>query len=313
MDPLPHAYYNPAWGFCLSQDQLDALPDGEYQVRIDSTLEPGHLTYGECVLPGRSDQEVLVSCHVCHPSLANDNLSGIAVGVSLARELAAREHEYTYRFVFAPGTIGSLTWLSRNAEAAARVRHGLVLTCVGDPGDTTYKRSRQGSAEIDQAMEHVLAQSGAGYTIEDFSPYGYDERQYCSPGFDLAVGCLMRSKHGTFPEYHSSADNLELIRPEFLEDTLQKVQATFDVLERNRVYRNLSPYGEPQLGRRGLYKAMGGQADQKSGQMAILWVLNQSDGTNSLLDIARRAEMPFAVIAQAAETLHEHDLLEEVA
>jgi aminopeptidase-like protein len=307
--PYRTAYYNPTWGFCLSQRALDALEDGEYEVRVESTLAPGHLTYGECVLAGTSDEEVLVSCHVCHPSLANDNLSGIAVAVELARELAQREHRYTYRFVFAPGTIGALTWLSRNAEAVRRIRHGLVLTCVGDPGDPTYKRSRRGDAEIDAAVEHVLATSQGGYAVEDFSPYGYDERQYCSPGFDLPVGCLMRSKHGTFPEYHSSADNLELVQPQFLQHTLDTCLAVFDVLERNATWVNQSPYGEPQLGRRGLYKAMGGQADQQASQMAILWVLNQSDGTHSVLDIARRAQMPFGVVADAAAILAEHDLL----
>lgn len=310
-DRIPYrtSYYDRTWGFCLSQTRLDALDEGEYEVRVDSTLAAGHLTYGECFLPGSTDEQVLISCHVCHPSLANDNLSGIAVAVELARALGEREHRYSYRFVFAPGTIGALTWLSRNLEAVTRIRHGLVLTCVGDPGDSTYKRSRRGDAEIDRAVEHVLAHSGAGYSVEDFSPYGYDERQYCSPGFDLPVGCLMRSKHGTFPEYHSSADDLDLIRPEYLADTLDKCLAVFDVLERNATYVNLSPYGEPQLGRRGLYKAVGGEADQKAGQMAILWVLNQSDGSNSVLDIAERARMPFDLVARAARTLLDHDLL----
>jgi aminopeptidase-like protein len=307
--PYRTSYYDPAWGFCLSQRQLDALEDGTYEVLVDSTLAPGHLTYGECVLPGSSDEEVLISCHVCHPSLANDNLSGITVAAELARALGQSERRYTYRFVFAPGTIGALTWLSRNEEAIARVSHGLVLTCVGDPGDSTYKRSRRGSAAIDRAVEHILVHSGGGYTIEEFSPYGYDERQYCSPGFDLPIGCLMRSKHGTFPEYHTSADDMELVRPEFLVDTLQKCLAVFEVLERDATYVNQSPYGEPQLGRRGLYKAIGGEADQKASQMAILWVLNLSDGSNSLLDIAERSELAFDVVARAAAALLEHELL----
>lgn len=311
-DRIPYrtSYYSPTWGFCLSQNALDGLQEGDYEVLVDTTLAPGHLTYGECVLPGCTDEEVLVSCHVCHPSLANDNLSGIVVAVELARKMAeGGHHRYTYRFVFAPGTIGALTWLSRNERTVARIRHGLVLTCVGDPGDSTYKRSRRGDAEIDRAVEHALAHSGQDYTIEDFSPYGYDERQYCSPGFDLPVGCLMRSKHGTFPEYHTSADNLDLVQPEFLEDTLRKCEAVFDVLERNARYVNQSPFGEPQLGRRGLYKAVGGMADQKASQMAILWVLNQSDGSNSLLEIAERAQMPFDVVARAAQALLEHDLV----
>jgi aminopeptidase-like protein len=314
-DRIPYrtSYYNETWGFCLPQRVLDSLEEGEYEVVVDSTLAPGSLTYGECILAGETADEVLISVHVCHPSLADDNLSGIAVATELARALTERSHRLTYRFVFVPGTIGALTWLSRNMEAVERVRHGLVLTCVGDSGDSTYKRSRRGDAEVDRALEHVLSHSGAGYAIEDFSPYGYDERQYCSPGFDLPVGCLMRSKHGTFPEYHTSRDDLDFIRPEFLEDTLSKVEAAFDVLERNRTYVNLSPYGEPQLGRRGLYKAIGGEADQKGSQMAILWVLNQSEGKHSVLDIAEKAGMPFDVVARAAETLCQHELLAEAS
>jgi aminopeptidase-like protein len=311
--PYRTSYYNEEWGFCLSHRALEDLPEGEYEVCIDSSLEDGSLTYGECYLEGESPEEVFVSCHVCHPSLANDNLSGIAVAVSLARALASASHRYSYRFVFVPGTIGSISWLARNEERTDAIKHGLVLTCVGDPGHSTYKRSRRGHAEIDRAMEHVLEHSGQPYDVQDFFPYGYDERQYCSPGFDLPVGCLMRSPHGTFPEYHTSADDLELIRPEHLADTLVKVMSTFDLLERNRTYLNLSPKGEPQLGRRGLYGAIGGQADRRTEEMAMLWVLNQSDGSKSLLDIAVRASMPFEAVARAAERLQEHELLRQVA
>jgi aminopeptidase-like protein len=309
--PYRTAYYTESWGFCLSQRQLDGLADGEYEVRIDSSLEDGSLTYGECFLEGERPEEVLVSCHVCHPSLCNDNLSGIAVATQLARLLGESARRLSYRFVFIPGTLGSITWLARNEERLGRIAHGLVLTCVGDPGDSTYKRSRRGDAEIDRAVEHVLRLSGAGYEIQDFFPYGYDERQYCSPGFDLPVGCLMRTPHGRFPEYHTSADDLDLIRPEHLADTLVKVLSTFDVLERNRAYVNLSPKGEPQLGRRGLYGAIGGEADRRSEELALLWVLNGSDGAQSLLDIAARAQLPFRTVARAAELLVEHELLEQ--
>jgi aminopeptidase-like protein len=308
--PYRTSYYNETWGFCLTQRQLDELEDGEYEVCIDSTLEDGHLTYGECVLEGETTDEVLISTHVCHPSLANDNLSGIALAVALAQRLMEAPRRYTYRLLFVPGTIGSITWLARNEEdVVPRIRHGLVLTGVGDPGQSTYKRSRRGDADVDRAAAHVLARSGAGHELQDFSPYGYDERQYCSPGFDLPVGCLMRTPHGRYPEYHTSADDLDLIGPEALADSLAKVLEICDVLERNRTYRNLSPKGEPQLGRRGLYKAIGGEADQHESQMALLWVLNQSDGAHSLLDIAERAGMPFGAIARAAELLSEHDLL----
>ena len=311
--PYRTSYYSETWGFCLPHSVFETLGDEEYEVLVDSTLEDGHLTYGECYLEGEQEEEVLVSCHVCHPSLANDNLSGITVATELAKALSARRRRYSYRFVFVPGTIGSITWLARNEAAVERIRHGLVLTCVGDPGHPTYKRSRRGDAEIDRAVAHVLAAGGEPHRIKDFFPYGYDERQYCSPGFDLPVGCLMRTPHGEFPEYHTSADNLDLVRPEHLADSLAKCLAVFDILEGNRTYLNLSPKGEPQLGRRGLYQAIGGEPDRQEAQMAMLWVLNQSDGSNSLLDIATRASLPFHAVERAATLLREHDLLAEAA
>ncbi len=211
--PYRTSYYKEDWGFCLSHNQMLALEDGEYEVCIDSTLEDGHLTYGECYLAGRSSDEVLISCHACHPSLANDNLSGLTVATFLAQFLSGRDLRYSYRFLFIPGTIGAITWLARNRETAGRIRHGLVLTCIGDAGGFHYKKSRRGNAEIDRAAAHVLRHSGESAEILEFSPYGYDERQYCSPGFNLPVGCLMRSVWGSFPEYHTSADNLDFIRP----------------------------------------------------------------------------------------------------
>src|SRR6185312_483913 len=280
-DWLPYrtSYYKESWGFCLSHNQMLALRDGDYEVCIDSTLEDGNLTYGECYLPGRSAEEVLISSHACHPSLANDNLSGIVVAAALAKLLIGRELRYSYRFVFAPGTIGAITWLAKNREAAGRIRHGLVLTGIGNADAFHYKKSRRGNAQVDRAAAHVLRHNSKSAEILEFSPYGYDERQYCSPGFDLPVGCLMRSVWGTFPEYHTSADNLEFIRPEQLAESLRVCAAIVDVLENNRRYRNLSPYGEPQLGKRGLYRSTGGQAigDEINTQ---LWVLNLSDGQN---------------------------------
>ncbi len=310
--PYRTSYYAERWGLCLSHDQLAALPeDEELEVVIDTTLADGSLSYGECVLEGTDDEagEVLVSCHVCHPSLANDNLSGITVATRLAELLAAVPHRHTYRFVFVPGTIGAISWLARNEDAVERIRHGVVLTGVGDPGAPTYKRSRRGDATVDRAFAHALGQDGREHRLHDFSPWGYDERQYCSPGFDLPVGCLMRTPHGTYPQYHTSADDLSFITPEALGDTLDRVLAAFDVLERDAVLVNTSPYGEPQLGRRGLYGAIGGSADKRERELAMLWVLNLSDGRHSLLDVADRSGMAFAVIADAAELLREHGLL----
>jgi aminopeptidase-like protein len=307
--PYRTSYYAPAWGFCLAQEKLDALPDGDYDVVIDSTLADGSLTYGEHVVPGRVTDEVIVSCHVCHPSLANDNLAGIAVAVSLAQQLASVQPHYTYRFLFMPGTIGSITWLARNASRIEKVRHGLVLACAGDPGSLTYKKSRRDDAEIDRVMQHVLR--SREHRVVDFSPYGYDERQFCSPGFNLGVGSLTRTPYAGYPEYHTSADNPAFVSPAAMEDTLGVLKDAFGVLDRNRRYVNLSPYGEPQLGKRGLYDSLGGRSDAKQAQMAMLWVLNLSDGEHSLLDIAERAGLPFDIVDVAARALHDAGLVKE--
>lgn len=307
--PYRTTYYQDNWGFCLSARALAALPDDRYEVCIDSTLADGALTYGECLVPGAGRDEILVSCHICHPSLCNDNLSGIAVASQLLRRLLARRSRYTYRFLFIPGTIGSITWLALNEDKLAAIRHGLVAVNLGDPGKMHYKRSRHGNAEIDQVVEYVLARQGGDHTVLDFEPYGYDERQFCSPGINLAVGCLMRTPHGQFPEYHTSADNLDLVQPAFLVHSLETFWTVFQVLEGNRTYRNLLPKCEPQLGKRGLYEAIGGRSDTKARQMALLWVLNLSDGRHSLLDIAKRARLDIDLVIDAAAALERHDLL----
>jgi aminopeptidase-like protein len=306
--PYRTSYYREDWGFCLSHNQLQAMRDGEYEVCIDSTLEDGTLTYGECYLPGQSPDEVLISCHACHPSLANDNLSGLTIATFLAGFLSQSNRRYSYRFLFIPGTIGAITWLAQNREATGRVRHGLVLTCIGDLGGFHYKKSRRGNAEIDHATAHVLKHQAEPFELLEFSPYGYDERQYCSPGFDLPVGCLMRSVWGTFPEYHTSADNLDFIRPEKLAASLRVCAAIVDVLENNRSLRNLNPFCEPQLGRRNLYRTTGGNAIGQEIH-ARLWVLNLSDGDHSLLEIAERSGIPFSLICDAAEMLQQAGLL----
>lgn len=305
--PYRTSYYQDAWGFCLTQRALDALPEGEYDVCIDATLAPGSLTYGELFLPGTTGDEILVSCHSCHPSLANDNLSATAVAVWLARHLAGVPRRHGMRFVFAPVTIGAITWLARNEATTRRITHGLVLSCLGDPGPMTYKRSRQGDALVDRAAAHVLKQAGT-HQLLDFIPYGYDERQYCSPGFNLAVGCLMRTPNGRFPEYHTSADNPGFVRPEALQDSLARALSVVEILEHDAAPLNLHPRGEPQLGRRGLYRTTGGAMPQEQ-QMALLWVLNLSDGRHSLLDMAERSGLSFATIREAAKLLAASELL----
>ena len=310
--PYRTSYYREDWGFCLAHNQMLALQDGDYEVYIDSSLRDGHLSYGECFLPGRSSDEILISCHICHPSLANDNLSGLVVAAALAQLLSGKDLRYSYRFLFAPGTIGAITWLAQNRETAGRIRHGLVLTCLGDNGRFHYKKSRRRDSEIDRVAAHVLSHLTDAPEILEFSPYGYDERQYCSPGFNLPVGCLMRSVWGSFPEYHTSADNLDFIKPQALAASLRVCAAIVDVLENNDHYRNLNPYCEPQLGRRGLYHGTGGDGID-SEINARLWVLNLSDGGHSLLDIAQQSKLPFAQINDAAELLCTAGLLSRIA
>jgi len=309
--PYRTSYYAENWGFCVTRQQFESLNEPEYEVHIDSSLTDGSLTYGECVLPGTVGEEVLISCHVCHPSLANDNLSGITVAVHLAKWLQAQPRRLSYRLLFAPGTIGAITWLSRNREIASRIGHGLVLTCVGDPGSFHYKKSRRGDTEIDRAVVHLLKARGIAHEIRPFHPYGYDERQYCSPGFNLAVGCLMRSAWGEFPEYHTSADNVDFVTASALAETLDVCAGVVDVLERNATYRSLNPYCEPALGRRGLYRSTGG-AGIGDENLARLWILNLADGNHTLLDVAERSGMPFALLADCANELEQHRLLARV-
>jgi aminopeptidase-like protein len=309
--PYRTSYYAENWGFCMAHEQLEALPDGIYEVLIDASLEDGSLTYGEYLHRGETDDEILLSAHICHPSLANDNCSGLALLTHLARRLAPLRTRHSYRFVLAPGTIGAIAWLARNEHRVDRIRHGLVVSCVGDGGGPTYKRSRQGDALIDRAMTHVLRHAGGSPTILDFFPYGYDERQYCSPGFDLPVGLFQRSQFATFPEYHTSADDLDFIRADHLASSYRMIAGALDIIENDRRPISTNPKCEPQLGRRGLYAALGGSKDGAAKSMAFLWILNLSDGRHSLLDIAQRADLAFGVVAEAARLLQDSGLLVE--
>lgn len=310
--PYRTSYYHENWGFCLPHNDLVELPDGDYEVLIDSSLEEGSLSYGEFFLRGSSSEEVLISTHICHPSLCNDNLSGIAVSTFLANSLQGRDLKYSYRFLFLPVTIGAITWLARNEETVGNIRYGLVASNLADGGGFTYKKSRSGCAGIDRIVEYVLRKSAVRHEIREFVPYGYDERQYGSPGFDLPVGSLSRTPHGEYREYHTSADNLSFISHDNLQQSLEIFEEIVATVESSRYFRNLLPKGEPQLGRRGLYKKVGGETDQKESQMAILWVLNLSDGRNSLFDIVATSGMNPEVITQAAERLVSSGLLEEI-
>ncbi len=300
--PYRTSYYREDWGFCLPHRRRQSLAPGEYEVMIDSTLAPGHLTYGEVAIPGDEPGEVLLSCHVCHPSLANDNLTGVTVAAEIARRLAGAKRRLGLRILFIPGTIGSLVWLARNEAMTQRIAAGLVMANLGDPGGFHYKRSRRADAVIDRAVPLALAGLGEPLAIEDFVPFGYDERQYCSPGFDLPVGSLTRTPWGRYAEYHTSADNCDFVRPQQLAGSLAAYLEVLRLVDGNARYRNLSPKGEPQLGRRGLYDPIGG-AGAREREMALLWVLNLADGDHDLLAIAERSRLPFGAVRAAADAL----------
>lgn len=312
--PYRTAYYAASWGFCLPHSLWSAMGDGPFHVEIDSRLEAGVLDYGECLVTGTSEGEVLVSVHCCHPSLANDNLSGLVVAHALARRQAQAKRRLGYRFLFVPATIGAITWLARNEDRLDRIEAGLVLTCIGDDGPFHYKATRRGGSVTDRAVAHALRLSGLPYETVPFTPYGYDERQYGSPAFDLPVGCLMRAVHGQFSQYHTSADNPDFVKAAALEQSFHLVSRVLDILDANETFERVDGRGEPQLGRRGLYRAISGQKEAGGAtQMDLLWVLNLCDGRHSLLDIAERADRPFETILSAAALALDADLIRRVS
>jgi len=315
--PYRTSYYAGHWGFCLTDEQRRTLPDGEYEVLIDADLGPGAVELGEVVIEGSGDGEVLLWTYCCHPSMANNELSGPVVAAHLAALLRERERpRHSYRVVFGPETIGSIAYLSRFGERlAARLVAGYVLTCAGDPGPFTYKRSRRGDSLADRIAEHVLTCLGAEHSVLDFVAVGSDERQFCSPGYNLPVGSLMRTMYGNYPEYHTSLDDLSLITPQALGETLRAYDAIVAALEANETLVGTVLYGEPQLGRRGLYPSTGGPSAALSAgrQQDIMFLLNFCDGNADLLAAAQASGRPLSALAEAADLLREHDLLRPVA
>ena len=312
-DAIPYvtSYYQPRWGFCLSERERQSLPRGDYQVVIDTDLIDGSLTLSEAILPGTEPGEVLISTYTCHPSLANNELSGPITAAFLFKRLAAwPNRRLTYRFVFAPETIGAVCYLTlREKVLREQMIAGYVVTCTGLNTDFTYKRSRQGASLGDRGAIHALTYFGVDFSVKKFSPIGSDERQYCSPGFDLPVGSLMRGAYGTYPEYHTSFDNKSLISFAALQRSIDAYEATCVALERNLIFRNLLPYGEPQLGRRGLYPSLGA-VDQGKNMDAMLWLLNLADGQHDLLSIAERSGLSIEKLWRAAQEAISKDILE---
>jgi aminopeptidase-like protein len=306
--PYRTSYYREHWGFCMRHRDRERLAPGRYDVVVDADLAPGHLTYAECTVPGTGRGEAIVYTHTCHPSLANDNLTGIAVAALLARALGDERPRLTWRFVFGPGTIGSLTWLARNEHRVQEIEAGLVVGSLGDPGPLVYKRSRRGATATDRAAEHVLQASGAAARVVDFEPYGYDERQFCSPGFDLPIGRLTRSPNSAYPEYHTSADDLSLVDPAALAESIRVLAGIVAALDANRVVVNIAGKGEPRLGKRGLYGNIGGNAPAEF-ERALLWVLSLGDGKHDLLAMAARSALDVRLLARAAAALERAGLV----
>jgi aminopeptidase-like protein len=310
--PFVMSYYERRWGFCISQAQRVALPEGRYRVVIDSSLAPGHMTYGELVLPGSGDREVLLSTYLCHPSMANDNLSGICVTAYLARwisELTDRRH--TYRILFIPETIGSIVYLSRHLEHLQRhTIAGFVITCVGDEGAFSLVPSRKGDTLADRVSLHVLQAEASGLRRYSYLDRGSDERQYCSPGVDLPVVCVTRAKFREYPEYHTSLDDLGLISASGLGGSWRALRRCVEVLEVNRRYR-ATFLCEPQLGRRALFPTLSikGSGDARR---TLLNVLAYCDGKSDLLGIAERVGAPADHCASVMDELVRQGLVEEV-
>lgn len=310
-DAVPYrtSYYTPNWGFCLSETTRRSMVPGDYRVVMGTTLEPGVLNYGEAFYPGRSEDEILITAHICHPAQANDNLSGVAIASRVAATVAKADTKYSYRFLWIPGGIGSLVWLSRNQENAHRIAHGMTLACLGDEAGFTYKSTFGGEASIDLAARAILGDHGS---YAGFEPYGFDERNFTSPAFRLDVGSLTRSPHGGYPEYHTSLDNMSLMSRERLADSTRTILEIFDRLETGTRYLSSNPQGEPQLGKRGLYGSLGGLKERPETEMAMLWLLTMSDGHYSDLDIGQRSGLSEKTIQTAAEALVDADLLNPV-
>ncbi len=317
-DVIPYltSYYKRRWGFCVSNNQVENLKEDSYEIFIDSEFNSnGSMTIAEAFLKGDTDEEILLSTYICHPSMANNELSGPLVTAFLYNELTKRiSRKYSYRLVFLPETIGSIYYLSINGDHfKKKLAAGYVVTCIGDKGNFTYKRSRNGNSLADRSAELVLNETEENFTVEDFFPTGSDERQYCSPGFDLPVGSLMRTRYGKYKEYHTSADNRGFISFDAMENSVKKYSDIIEVIENNFKYKNKFPYCEPQLGKRDLYPTLGSQKDTAEFVNAVMWILNLSDGTMDMIDISKKSNVPFGLLVKAAQKLEEKELIEKIS
>jgi len=308
--PYITSYYSEAWGFCLSHDEYKSLPDGDYEVVIDTDLKKGKLTIGEVVLEGSLDKEILISSYLCHPSMANNELSGPLVLSFLYEAIAnLNSRKYTYRFVIAPETIGSIAYLSlRGNDLKNNLIAGYQITCIGDHGQFTYKKSREGDTLADRAAMQIMREMKNENVIPFNPAFGSDERQYCSPGFNLPVGSLMRTMYTKYPEYHTSLDNKDLMDFKGMEEAVETLTSIIHNIEINSIWENKYPYGEPQLGKRNLFRSLSDKT-RDDDEMAMWWLLNYSDGSNDLLSIANLSGHTMKTLARVATKLNEAGIL----
>jgi aminopeptidase-like protein len=314
--PYLTSYYKERWGFCMAhQDFLALDQNARYQVRIDSELDPeGSMTIADAFLRGESEKEIFFSSYICHPSMANNELSGPLVTAFIYDQLKNKKLKYSYRFIFVPETIGSIYYLSEFGEHLRnQLEAGFVVTTIGDKGNFSYKRSRRGNALPDRAVELILKQTEQQFHIENFFPTGSDERQYCSPAFNLPVGSLMRTRYAKYKEYHTSGDNKDFICFAAMQKSVEKYLEVIDLIENNNFYVNTMPFCEPQLGKRGLYPSLGSQKDTAQAIDAMMWVLNLADGSRDLIDIIKASNHDYRTIISTVATLEKNGLLEQIA
>jgi aminopeptidase-like protein len=332
--PYVTSYYKKQWGFCTSHNQLKTINDDFYQVKIDSTLKKGSLTYGEFLKKGKSKDEILISTYVCHPSLCNDNLSGIVISAKIAEILSKIDTFFSYRFLFIPETIGAIAWLAKNKDVIKKIKNCLVITCAGDNGPFTYKKTKSGNATIDEIFLGIFKKSRKKTKVKHFFPYGSDERQFSSPGINIPTGVFMRTPYYEFKQYHTADDNLNFVKQTSLNESLSIIMKAISEFESRKeikenvtikkkskskdVFLNLKPKCEPQLGKRKIYREItkrrqaGKRNSQDLSEIAIFWILNFSDGNNSLKDISKKSGISLRLLRQTAKILVEKKLLKKL-
>ncbi len=307
--PYVTSYYNRQWGFCVTHNQRMSLTPGLYRAVIDSDLKPGVLNYSELIIKGETDDEILISTYICHPSMANNELSGPVVTIGIAKWLQSlQKRRYTYRIVFIPETIGSIVYLSRHLEhLKQRVIGGYVITCIGDERCYSYIPSRAGDGLADEVAQHVLHHIDPNYKKYSWLNRGSDERQYCAPGIDLKIASITRSKYGEYPEYHTSLDNFDVVTAQGLEGGFNAMQRCLEIFEKN-FYPKVTVSCEPQLGKRGLYPSL---SNKESGEQVriMMNLISYCDGDHSLLEIANLIQVPFWELTPIVDKLIDHKLL----